>query len=42
MEEKLSIAELGVLMCGGFCWGLRGEEIMKITLKETIEIWMHV
>ena len=37
LEEKLNIVELGVLLCGGFCGGLRGEEIMKITLNETLE-----
>ena len=37
LENKLSIAELGILLCRGFWDGLPGEDIMKITLNETLE-----
>ena len=37
LEEKHRIAELGVILCSGFCAALRGEEIMKLTMNETLE-----
>ena len=37
LEEKHRISELGVILCTGFCAALRGEEIMKLTMDETLE-----
>jgi hypothetical protein len=38
-EERFAVAKMGVALCLGFSSGLRGEELEKMTLGDTLRVF---